>query len=72
MLNEWPYVQCRAVSSMQGRMLDGGCGLSAQFAIGATWCDDKCENTVLLEIQGPSGSARKCSADTVTDDKVHR
>ena len=36
--------------------------------IGATRCDYKCENTVLLETQGPCGSVRKCSADTVTDD----
>ena len=36
--------------------------------IGATQCDDKCENTVLLETQLPCGSVRKCGADTVTDD----
>ena len=35
---------------------------------GATRCDDKRENTVLLETQGPCGSVRKCSAGTVTDD----
>ena len=68
MLSERPYVWFRAVCSMQGRMLDGGCGLSAQCAIGATRCDDKCESTVLLENQWPCGNARKCSADTVTDD----
>ena len=36
--------------------------------IGATLCDDKSENTVLLETQGPCESGRKCGADTVTDD----
>ena len=29
---------------------------------------NKCENTVLLETQGPCGSLRKCSAGTETDD----
>ena len=37
--------------------------------IGATPCGDKCENTVLLETQGPCGSVRKCSAGTASDDK---
>ena len=37
--------------------------------IGATRCDDKCENTVLLKTQGPCGSARSCSDDTVTHEK---
>ena len=36
--------------------------------IGATRCGDKCENTVLLETQGPCERVRECSADTVTDD----
>ena len=36
--------------------------------IGATPCSVICENTVLLETQGPCGSVRECSADTVTDD----
>ena len=36
--------------------------------IGVIRCGDKCENTVLLETQGPCGSVRKCGADTVTDD----
>ena len=36
--------------------------------IGANRCDDKCENTVLLETHGPCGSVRKCSGDTMTDD----
>ena len=27
-----------------------------------------CENNALLDIQGPCGSVRECSADTVTDD----
>ena len=27
-----------------------------------------CENTVLLETQGPCGSVRSCGVDTVTDD----
>ena len=36
--------------------------------IGATRCGVKCENTVLHETQGPCGSVRKCSADTMTDD----
>ena len=40
--------------------------------IGATRCDDKCENTVLLETQGPFESVRKCSTDTVTDDTSAR
>ena len=35
--------------------------------IGATRCDDTCENTVLLETQGPCGSVRKCGARTATD-----
>ena len=34
----------------------------------ATRCSVICENTVLLETQGPCGSVRECSADTVTDD----
>ena len=36
--------------------------------IGATRCEDKCENTVLLETQGPCGIVRRCSDDTVTHD----
>ena len=36
--------------------------------IGATRCDDKCENTDLLESQGPCGSVRRCRDDTVTHD----
>ena len=40
--------------------------------IGATRCGVKCENTVLLEFQGPCESVRKCSADTVTDDTSAR
>ena len=40
--------------------------------IGATRCDDKCENTVFLETQGPCESERKCSTDTVTDDTSAR
>ena len=37
--------------------------------IGATRCGVKCENTVLLEeTQGPCGSVRECSADTITYD----
>ena len=44
------------------------CEQDAQWAIGATRCDDKCANTVLLETQGPCGSVRKCSGDTVTHD----
>ena len=36
--------------------------------IGATRCSVICERTVLLETQGPCGSVRECSADTVTDD----
>ena len=35
--------------------------------IGTTRCDDKCENTVLLETQGPCGR-RKCRDNTVTHD----
>ena len=44
------------------------CEQGAQWAIGATRCDDKSANTVLLETQGPCGSVRKCSGDTVTHD----
>ena len=36
--------------------------------IGATRCGVKCENTILLETEGPCGSIRECSADTVTYD----
>ena len=36
--------------------------------IGATRCGVIYENTVLLETQGPCGSVRNCSADTVTYD----
>ena len=39
-----------------------------RLLIGATRCGVKCEITVLHETQGPCGSVRKCSADTVTDD----
>ena len=46
------------------------CGRCAQWAIGATRCDDKCANTVLLETQRPCGSVRKCSGDTVTHDTI--
>ena len=35
--------------------------------IGTTRCSVICENTVLLETQGPCGSVRECCADTVTD-----
>ena len=38
--------------------------------IGGTRCGDKCENTVLLETQGPCESVCECSADTVTDDTI--
>ena len=44
------------------------CGQSAQWTIGATRCDDKCANAVLLETQGPRGSERRCRSDTVTHD----
>ena len=44
------------------------CGQDAQWLIGATRCDDKCANTVLLETQGPCGSVRNCSGDIVTHD----
>ena len=44
------------------------CEQGAQWAIGATRCDDKCAKTVLLETQGPCGSLRKCSGDIVTHD----
>ena len=43
-------------------------GAMRSVQIGVTRCDDKCENTVLLETQGPCGSARRCSDDTVTHD----
>ena len=36
--------------------------------IGATRRSVICENTVLLETQGPCGSVRECSGDTVTYD----
>ena len=36
--------------------------------IGATRCDDKYENAIMLETQAPCGSVRKCSAGTVTND----
>ena len=42
--------------------------LGAQWAVGATRCDDKCVKTVLLETQGPCGSVRRCSDDTETHD----
>ena len=44
------------------------CGMSAQWTIGATRCDDKCENTVWLETRGNCGRVRRCSDDTVTHD----
>ena len=44
------------------------CAKCAQWAIGANRCDDKCVNTVLLETEGPCGSVRRCSGDTVTHD----
>ena len=58
------------INKMSGNLLRYQCGLSAQCAIGAAQCDDKCENTVLLETQGPCGNARKCSAGRVTDDTI--
>ena len=36
--------------------------------IGATRCDDKCENTGLLETQWPCRSVRRCRDGTVTHD----
>ena len=44
------------------------CEKSAQWAIGATRCDDKRANTALLETQGPCGSVRRCRGDTETHD----
>ena len=40
--------------------------------IGTTRCSVICENTVLLETQGPCESVRKCGADRVTDDTSAR
>ena len=40
--------------------------------IGATRCGVECENTVLLETQGPCESVRECIADTATDDTSAR
>ena len=40
----------------------------AQWAIGATRCDDECANTVLLETQRPHGVVRRCSGEAVTRD----
>ena len=53
---------------MSSNMLRYQSELGAQWAIGATRCDDKCKNAVLLETQGPCGSVRRCSGDTVTRD----
>ena len=58
----------RKINEMSSNLIHYQCGLSAQCAIGATRCDDPCENTVLLETQGPCGSARRCRDDTVTHD----
>ena len=44
------------------------CELGAQWAIGATRCDDTCAKTVLLDTHGPCGGVRKCSGDTVKHD----
>ena len=40
--------------------------------VGATRCSVICENTALLETQGPCESVCKCSADTETDDTSAR
>ena len=56
------------INEMSSNLLPYQCGLSAQWAIGATRCDGKCGNTVLLETQGPCGGVRRCRDDTVTHD----
>ena len=63
-------VQAAGRGSMKGAIsqLRHQCGECAQCAIGETRRGDTCENTVLLETQGPCGSARRCSDDTVTHD----
>ena len=63
-------VQAAGRGSMTGAItqLRHQCGKCAQWTIGATRCDDFCVNTVLLETQGPCGSVRRCSDDTVTHD----
>ena len=53
---------------MSSKLFRHQCELGAQWAIGATRCDDKCVNTVFLETQGPCGSARRCGDVTVTHD----
>ena len=53
-------VQAAGRGSMKGAM--------RSVQIGVTRCDDKCDNTVLLETQGPCGSVRRCNDNTVTHD----
>ena len=63
-------VQAAGRESMKGALtqLRHQCEQSAQWAISATRCDDKCANTALLETQRPCGSARRCRSDTVPHD----
>ena len=57
---------CHCLKQAAGRGSMKGAMRSVQ--IGVTRCDDKCENTVLLDTQGPCGTVRRCSDDTVTHD----
>ena len=69
---------CLSIGEVSGiRQRLGLVGDVRSVQIGATRCDDRCENTVLLETQGPCGSVRRCRDDTVTHDtsvqgKCHR
>ena len=57
------YAAVRCVQAA-GRGSTKGAMHSVQ--IGVTRCDDKCENTVLLETQGPCGSVRASQSFSIT------
>ena len=65
------FMTCLTNNEMSNNQLFCQCELDAQCAIGAIGCDDTCENTVLLETQGPCGSARRCRDVTATHDTWH-
>ena len=62
----WPQCDFPELDGFIGLLhIFDNCGRCAQCA---DRCNDKCENTVLLETQGPCGIVRRCRDDTVTHD----
>ena len=69
LVDEWPCFALDLVIEAPQVFPNVWCECVRSVPIGATRCSVICENTVLLETQGPCESVRKCSsADTVTDD----